>query len=218
VISGKLPVDATPNEESNMNKRRVAEKLVVVVVALLTCSASYLPAQKGKSNVEPLALPGYTAEQLSRLAPAARPADVASPRAIVQALHASVNGKVEAFDWQRFRSLFLPGARIGEAGEETAGRPQVRFDSVEHWIQSIRSLPARAINKEVIFKTHVEQFGNIASVFYTHSAVFSWNGKVDDVRRVNSCQMIFDGRRWWITSVIWNDSLKKWDLPRDMEP
>jgi hypothetical protein len=43
-----------------------------------------------------------------------------------------------------------------------------------------------------IFGRHFQ----IASVFYSDSAVFTDKGTIDDVRRVNSCQMLFDGRRW----------------------
>ena len=126
--------------------------------------------------------------------------------------------EVHSIDWQRFQSLFLPGARLGEAGAEENGKPQISFRSVDEWLRAIKPLSTSGTNREVIYKMRVEQFGNIASVFYSHSAIFADKGKTDDVRRVNLCQMPFDGRRWWVTSVIWNDSPKKWDLPPDMEP
>src|SRR6516225_5959531 len=30
--------------------------------------------------------------------------------------------------------------------------------------------------------------------------------------------MLYDGKGWWIASVVWNVSLKNWDLPPDLEP
>jgi len=30
--------------------------------------------------------------------------------------------------------------------------------------------------------------------------------------------MLYDGKRWWIPSVVWNVSPKNWDLPHDLEP
>ncbi|MFP3949096.1 MAG: nuclear transport factor 2 family protein, partial [Longimicrobiales bacterium] len=44
----------------------------------------------------------------------ARTEDIASPEAVVHAVHASISGpaeSVEQRDWDRLRSLFLPGAR-----------------------------------------------------------------------------------------------------------
>ena len=200
-----------------MDKKTLSGRLLIAVCALLICVGKPLLAQDSKLDVEPITATRFTTGELSKLVPAPRPEDVASPRALVLALHASVTGEVASFDWRRFRSLFLPGARVGESGEETAGKPEVRFESVESWIRSARSMTATGSNREVIFKMHIEQFGNVANVFYSHSAVFTDKGNVDDVRRVNSCQMLFDGRRWWITSVIWNDSAKKWDIPADMK-
>lgn len=200
-----------------MNKNTTSKLLLIAVTAILISLGRSLLAQNDKSVVKQTSSV-FTAQQLSRLVPTPRPEDVASPRAIVFALHAAVTGKVATFDWQRFRSLFLPEARIGESGKEISGKPEVKFDSVENWIRSARSQPSKGTNREVIYKMHVEQFGNIANVFYSHSAIFTENGEVDDVWRVNSCQMLFDGQRWWITSVIWNDSPKKWDLPPNMEP
>ncbi len=160
----------------------------------------------------------FSSARLSTLAPRARAADVASPRALVLALHASVTGQVESFDWLRFRSLFLPGARIGQAGSDTGAPPSVVFESMDDWLKSMKGFDPGAAKREEIFKMHIEQYGNIANVFYSHSAVLTYKGQIDNVRRVNSCQMLFDGRRWWITSVIWNVSPKKWDLPADMQP
>jgi hypothetical protein len=45
--------------------------------------------------------------------PRADPADVATMDAIVEALYAVISGPVgEARDWDRFRSLFIPEARL----------------------------------------------------------------------------------------------------------
>lgn len=145
---------------------------------------------------------------------------MASPKAVVLALHASISGRLDVIDWNRFRSLFLPGARVGDAGIESNGKPQITFESVESFIHDASGAGADpgVFNQETVFKVHIEQFGNIANAFYSHSAVETQSGKTDDVRRVNSCQMLFDGKRWWIASAVWNESLKKWDLPADLEP
>jgi hypothetical protein len=193
----------------------VATMMALTSPFLLSQNAATVPHDHSPDSAS---ASGYTSTRLARLVPRANQADVVSPRALVLALHASVTGQVESFDWQRFRSLFLPGARIGQAGTDTGAPPDVLFESLGDFLKSMKGKYPGAANHEEIFKMHVEQYGNIANVFYSHSAVLMYKGQIDNVRRVNSCQMLFDGKRWWITSVIWNVSPQKWDLPTDLEP
>ena len=60
----------------------------------------------------------FTAAELMGLVPTPRAEDVASPTALVLALHDSLSGPTGPFQWDRFRSLFLPKATIGEAGSD----------------------------------------------------------------------------------------------------
>lgn len=158
-----------------------------------------------------------TVSEVQALVPASRPEDVASPRAVVFALHASISGPAGPFDWSRFRSLFLPTASIGEAGTEPGGNPHITFQSVSDWIRSVQDLRPKVAVHETVYKVRMEQFGSIASAFYSHDSVTTADGGTD-IRRVNSCQMLYDGKRWWIASVVWNVSQKNWDLPDDLEP
>lgn len=159
----------------------------------------------------------FTASELQRIVPIARPADVVSPRALVLALHASISGPTGPFDWNRFRSLFLPAACIGEAGKAPGGEQHITFQSVNDWILSVRDLRPRVSVHETVYKMHVEQFGSIASAFYSHNSETTEQRRTD-ICRVNSCQMLYDGKRWWIASVVWNVSPKNWDLPHDLDP
>ena len=159
----------------------------------------------------------FTAAELTGLVPTPRPEDVASPKALVLALHDSISGPTGPFQWDRFRSLFLPMATIGEAGSDTGEKPHIEFQPVKDWIASVRDLRPRVSVHETVYKIRIERFGSIATAFYSHDSVTSENGK-PDIRRVNSCEMLYDGNRWWIASVVWNVSPKNWDLPQDLEP
>src|SRR5271168_5124302 len=44
--------------------------------------------------------------------PAAKPADVATPDAVLAATYDVISGPAGKRDWDRFRSLFVPGARL----------------------------------------------------------------------------------------------------------
>src|SRR5579863_3279082 len=60
--------------------------------------------------------------------PAAKPADVASPDAILAATYDVISGPAgQKRDWDRFRSLFIPGARlIPTVAKKTGGGLETR--------------------------------------------------------------------------------------------
>ena len=117
------------------------------------------------------------------------------------------------FDWTRFRSLFLPTARMGEAGTAPGGKRHITFQSVNDWILSVRELRPKVSVQETVYKMHIEQFGSIASAFYSGRSETTEHGGTD-IRGVNSCQMLYDGERWCIASVVWNVSPTNLDLPQ----
>jgi hypothetical protein len=159
----------------------------------------------------------FTAAELQGIVPTPKPEDAASPKALVLALHASISGPMGPFDWNRFRSLFLPTACIGEAGKKPGGKQHITFQSVNDWILSVQDLRPRVSVHETVYKLRIEQFESIASAFYSGHSETTEDGGTD-IRGVKSCQMLYDGKRWWIASVVWNVSPKNWDLPHDLEP
>jgi hypothetical protein len=78
---------------------------------------------------------GFTAAELIALVPTPRSEDVASPKALVLALHDSISGPMGPFKWDRFRSLPSDGyhrrSRFG-AGRKTTHRSPTsqRVDSI----------------------------------------------------------------------------------------
>jgi hypothetical protein len=148
--------------------------------------------------------------------PFARPADVVSPRAcwlfmlLFLGRRARSTGTV-------FALFFFPRRCIGEGGNAPGGEQHITFQSVNDWILSVRDLRPRVSVHETVYKMHVEQFGSIASAFYSHNSETTEQRRTD-IRRVNSCQMLNDGKRWWIASVVWNVSPKNWDLPHELDP
>jgi len=124
---------------------------------------------------------------------------VASLRALVLPHHDSISGSTGRFNWDRFSSLFFSAATIGEAGSEPGGRPHIEFQPAKDWILSVRKLRSRASVQETAYKVRIEQIGSIATAFYSHNSVTIENGKTD-IRRVNACEMLYDGKRWWIAA------------------
>ena len=82
----------------------------VLAVFLVSCAAFPLRAQDDAKKPS-AAAPAEA--QAATPAPAAKPADVASPDAIMAATYEVISGPAgQQRDWDRFRSLFVPGARL----------------------------------------------------------------------------------------------------------
>ena len=83
----------------------------LVLVVFLASSAAF-PLRAQEDSKKPSAAAPAEA-QAATPQPAAKPADVASPDAILAATYNVISGPAgQQRDWDRFRSLFVPGARL----------------------------------------------------------------------------------------------------------
>ena len=203
-------------------KRSQLSALAFALVAVSLCGAR---ASAQTSAPSPAATPAPTARAAPSpaasptpppTAPAAAPADVASVEAIVAALYDVISGPAgKKRDWNRFRSLFAPGARMiptvprrppGTApdapltgAEEYAARVLTPEDYVT---RSGPYLEERGFFEREVAR-RVEQFGHIAHVFSTYEARHKAEDPAPFMRGINSIQLVNDGKRWWVVSIFW---------------
>lgn len=147
--------------------------------------------------------------------PAARPPDVASPEAVVTALYDVISGPAsQPRDWDRFRSLFRPDARLSLIQRGPAGQERLHSLSVEDFIrlagpgyQSGAGFWEREIGRKV------ERFASIAHVFTTYETrLTAVNGPVSE-RGINSVQQIRYQDRWWITNLVFDSESEANPIP-----
>ena len=136
--------------------------------------------------------------------PAPQAADVASPEAIVAALYDVISGDagVER-DWDRFRSLFHPTARLQPSGVTREGVGVARSITPEEYIERSGPLLVRDGFHEREIASRSERFGHMVHVWSTYDAVHSRTDAEPFMRGINSIQLFHDGVRWWILSVYW---------------
>src|SRR5262245_52222834 len=148
-------------------------------------------------------------------APAANPADVATMDAIVAALYNVISGPAGARDWNRFRSLFAPGARLIANGVRPDGEVVSRVMSPDDYAG--RNGPFFEKNgffeREISRRT--ERFGMIAHVFSTYESRHAADDTKPFARGINSIQLLNDGKRWWIVTVFWQGEDEKTPLPAE---
>ena len=138
---------------------------------------------------------------------AARPADVASADAIIAALYDANTVMVDRKqDADRFRSLFLPGARLmPTAGPpQTGGTALIRVQTVDDYVRQASSGPPRhGFSEREIARTS-EAFGNIMQIFSTYESRRD-STDAHPGRGINSIQLFNDGTRWWVVGVLWDN-------------
>jgi hypothetical protein len=136
--------------------------------------------------------------------PPAAPADVASIDAITAAVYAVISGdSAVKRDWNRFRSLFAPGARFMPIVQRGNGPRSAVVWTAEQYITNAGPGLERNGFHEREVSRKVEQYGAIAHVFSTYES----RAKATDVkpfaRGINSIQLWYDGTRWWVQSIMW---------------
>jgi len=157
--------------------------------------------------------PSPAPAQTSAAAPAANPADVATLDATIAALYDVISGPAGKHNWERFRSLFAPDARLIANGVRPTGDVVSRVMTVEDYAQ--RNGPF--FEKQGFFEReaarHTDAFGNIAQVFSTYESRHAKDDAKPFQRGINSIQMMNDGKRWWIVTVFWQGEDEKNPLP-----
>ncbi|HXE90488.1 MAG TPA: hypothetical protein VNK82_05935 [Terriglobales bacterium] len=136
--------------------------------------------------------------------PVASSSDVGTLDAILQAMYEVISGPAgEPRDWDRFRSLFLPGARLMPVVSPAGELPRVRLLSPDDYIRRVEPIFAREDFWERESSREVATFGRVAHVLSHYESLRNPQGEPFE-RGTNSVQLFCDGQRWWIVSAIWN--------------
>jgi hypothetical protein len=191
-------------------------------LALLAFAASLAvsnPASASPSNPEKLAAQQPAATQQTPPdpfagVPAAKPNDVKSVDSLLAALYDVISGPPGERDWNRFRSLFMPNARLTSAEKSSDGAVRVRPNSVEDYVR----LGGGYFLKNGFFEkpivSRVQTFGNVAQVFSSYESRHA-PGEAPFARGINSFQMAFDGKRWWVVNILWDEERPDNPLPKE---
>src|SRR5712691_3677702 len=178
--------------------------MIVITIGL----AATVPAQTPTPTPTPQAstMPAQTT-------PPANPLDVATMDSTIAALYDVISGPAGKRDWDRFRSLFISGARLIPTGPRPTGEVGSRVLTIEDYVQRAGA----AFEKQGFFEREVsrrlERFGNIAHIFSTYESRHAKDDAKPFQRGINSIQLMNDGKRWWIVTVFWQGEDEKNPLP-----
>lgn len=152
--------------------------------------------------------------------PAANPADVSSPDAILKALYDVISGPAGVKrDWDRFRSLFVLNARLMPTRPNPTGGASVMVWSADDYA----ALAGSSLEKSGFFEREIarktEAYGNIMHVFSTYESRRTADpAEKPFARGINSIQLLKDGSRWWVVSIFWDAERPGNEIPAQYLP
>jgi hypothetical protein len=192
----------------------------LIAFAVLPCVT--LSAQTAPAAAAPKPVPGSIASHPGW--PVAKPEDVKSIEAITAAIYDTISGPAgKARDWDRFRSLFVPDARLMpvRVPRPDGTGPQhndIAPYTVEDYIA--RSSPAMLTQgfAERGVANRVEAFGNIAHVWSTYESRHDFKDEKPFARGINSISLIKDGDRYWVVQILWDSERPNSPIPEKYLP
>jgi len=167
--------------------------LLVLALALVACAAGSRPQHTAVPTIP------------------ARPDDVGSIDGIMRAFYEVVNVEPDApRQWSRDRTLYLPDIRFVAIGKE------LHVWDHQQFVDESEPLMRAGFYENEINRVE-RRYGNIAHVFSTYETRTTKDGPVRS-RGVNSLQLFFDGKRWWVASVTWQSEDADHPIPPELLP
>lgn len=187
--------------------------ILPLAVLFLALGVATAQSEKQTPSPQPSPMPKQQTSEIPAT-PAANPADVASIDSIIAAVYDVISGPAgKKRDWDRMRSLFVPGARLIPTGARPTGGYCSRVLTVDEYIERAGGFFDKEGFYERELARQTEQFGQIAHAFSTYDSKHAPEDAKPFQRGINSIQLMNDGKRWWIVTIFWQGEDEKSPLP-----
>ncbi len=149
---------------------------------------------------------------------APRPQDVSSIDGVIAAYYGVISGPPgQPRQWGRDRTLYWPGLRFFAAGVKPDGTPVMHVMTHQQFVDGVDSaFVANGFEEHEIHRV-TSRIGNIAHVMSTYETRAIGSGPVTG-RGVNSIDLFWDGKRWWVIAASWDDERPGSPIPRELLP
>jgi hypothetical protein len=180
-------------------------KISILAFLGLYAAAGSLAQEAAQKHVEVL-----TVEPLAE--------DVSTIDGMVKAYYDVISGPAgKPREWSRDRTLYIRDLRFVDVGVDKDGKPLPRIVSHQEYVDSTDpAFVARGFYEKEIHRVS-ERFGPIVHVWSTYESRRDEAGPVI-ARGINSIELFWDGKRWWIANAIWTDESKENPIPKEYLP
>jgi len=138
--------------------------------------------------------------------PPAVAGDVRSIDAILHAAYDVISGPAGPRDWQRFYSLFAPGARLIRTIRDTTTKvPHLNPLTPREFAALAGDYFSHAAFYEKEIGREVNTFGAVTQAFSAYASRHAPDDATPFARGINSFQLFNDGTRWYIVTIYWDD-------------
>ena len=146
---------------------------------------------------------------------APRTEDVATIDGIMKAFYEVVSGAAgEPRQWSRDRTLYIPGVKFVAMNVNPKSEPVAMVMDHQQFVDSSDQMLVSKGFYEWEIHRETKRFGNIVHVFSTYESRNTKDGPVI-ARGVNSVELFWEGKRWWIAGAIWDEERKDNPLTKD---
>ncbi|HXJ07260.1 MAG TPA: hypothetical protein VNH65_19330 [Candidatus Acidoferrum sp.] len=173
------------------------------VLAVCVCGSGVVLAQKKVHVERPIIV--------------ARAEDVSTIEGIVKASYETISGGVGVpRQWGRDRTLFDPNSRSVAVGvnSKTGAVTTHGMTEQEYADEEDASIVKNGFTEREI-KHVIKRYGNVATVLSSYEGGDA-AGK-SKTRGVNIFQLYFDGKRWWILSMVWDEERPGNRIPSELQ-
>ena len=137
---------------------------------------------------------------------------MASVDAAIAALYEVISGDPGTpRDWDRFRNLFKPETRLIPTRKNPQGELTIQALTPEDYVQLFTSRISTGFFERELHRA-TEQYGTVVHVFSTYETKEKKDGAVTN-RGINSIQLFFDGKRYYIINIFWCAESMGFPLP-----
>jgi hypothetical protein len=180
----------------------------ISMVAILVLAAA------AASGQEPTPKPKHV--EVATIEP--RAADVSTIDGMIDAWYGVISGPAgKPREWARDRTLYMKDLRFVDVGWSKDGKPEPRIVDHQAYVDgSDPGMTQRGFFEKEIHRVS-QRFGPIAHVWSTYESRQTENGPII-ARGINSIELFWDGKRWWIANGIWTDETKENPIPKEYLP
>lgn len=142
-----------------------------------------------------------------------RPEDVASVDGMIKAYYEIVNiAPDQPRQWARDRTLYAPWLRF------VSSDPTGAITVYDHpaFVAATEPLIRTGFRERELARV-TRRYGNIVHVDSSYESLIGPDGR-ERARGVNSLELYWDGKRWWIASAMWQSESAAFPIPPELLP
>ncbi|MEQ1588410.1 MAG: hypothetical protein ABL895_21170 [Cyclobacteriaceae bacterium] len=139
--------------------------------------------------------------------------DTRSIESTVQVLYEVISGEPGSTrDWDRFRNLFKPEARLIPTRKDDQGNLTIKAMTPDEYIQLFSSRISTGFFERELSRK-IEEYGSVVHVFSTYETKEKKEGPVTN-RGINSIQLFKDKDRYYVVNIFWCAESMGFELPK----